>query len=365
MAFAPIIVLILIIIEVILALTFAAGVALLVTGLCTRGRKAKRAENADDNGKGKGKVKKAPIVMIIVGCLLMVPAVAIFVPLFVYTTKTDIERAMWKDADNVADLWKHVTYTDETAAPVAIAMLLEDADAGDRQAFAENFAESVRADKDFEEKLDKFFAEYPGGLKNLNYKGGVSSSDGDSNRGVVEKHATAYYDVVVGDESYYLNVSYCYWNDAHPEGVGITRFQIMNLGGYVEYNYYGTGYRRGYDEGAYLICNMATPEEVSARRVAGEAIPWAESDVAPISEYEMEKILRASDTIRDAQATGKLGTPNAQITDSLSSAVEYYYELLPQPGGPRFAQITTDDEGKILYAYIRSDEKSDYNNKVK
>ena len=350
MALAPFLLIALLIIASILGIVFVIGLILLIVGIVSK-----------CNRKNDG--KKSPVVLIITGIVMMVPSVLCVTLIAVYVVKTDLNKAHWeREATTIVELWQHTNVTEEKAAGQALEALLKAADAGDKEAFVGSFAEPVREDPEFEREVKLFFDEYsefPGALAELEFDGGVSSGSAEHDRGITTRTAHAHYDIKLGDESYYIKVSYCFENDEHPEQIGVTGFEVMNLGGYVDYHLTMEGRELEHDD--YVACNYCTPDEVSARRISGHARRWKASDVELLTLSEMKDVLNSCDYLEDLEAAkrvGLIGDPNSEYHIVASTAVNYYYEIAPEDGEARFVDIVVSAEGKLLDAWVCSEEKS-------
>ncbi|SCW26698.1 protein of unknown function [Ruminococcaceae bacterium YRB3002] len=350
MALATVLVLIMLIIAAIMGIVFLIGLVLLIAGIVHKSRE-------------RNKGKKSPVVMIVTGAIMMVPSLLCVILLAIGIIGSERERRYWEqEADSVAELWKHVSVTDEKAADQALDALLQSADEGDKEAFAKNFADTLREDPEFDGMVDEFFREYPGGLADLKFKNDGMAGGGASNRGHTERHATTNYDTAFWGESYYIRLSFVYKNDDHPEEIGVTGFQVMNLGGYAEYHYDENGYENYHGDDDYLVCCIRTPDEVSARRVGGHAWRWRESDVEPLSLEDMKALLEDSFYLQDAINTGRIGQPNIEYHISNSTGIDYYYEITPDMTGSRYINISTSSDDRIIDAWLCTDEKRSVEN---
>ena len=346
MALATALVLILLIIASILGIVFLIGLILLIIGIVRK-----------SNKKNEG--KKSPVVLIVTGAVLMVPSIICVVLIAVSLVKSDINRAHWEnEADSIVELWQHTSVTDEKAAPQALNALLTAADDGDKEAFMKCFAESVREDDEFEDMVDQFFEEYeefPDELADLEFDGGVSGGTAEHNRGVSTRVSSAYYDINLGSDSYYIRMRFCFENDKDPDEIGVTLFEVTNLGGNVDYNLTMDG--REIDHDDIVACHYCTPDEVSARRIGGHARRWTDTDLELISVDEMRDLLEDCDTIREAWNSGLIGTANSEYQIPQSTAEYYYYEVEPEDGEERYVKITVSSDGRILDAWLCSEDK--------
>jgi len=346
MALATALFLVAIIIAVILGIVFLIGLTLLIIGIV---RKC----------KPKNEGKKSPLALIITGAVLMLPSLIILIVIAVNVISSEINRAHVESrADNVVEVWQNTHVTDDKGAEQALSYLLTYADKGDKDLFRKNFAKSIQEDPDFNRKMEAFFKEYPGGLAGLEFKNSGSSGGGSANRGVRESHSNYSFNVNLGDESYYLKLSFCYENDTDPDGIGVMGFEVYNLGGYVDYYLTSNGSVIDHGGNDYLVCNICTPGEVSARRIGGKAYRWTESSTEPITADEMEQLLAQCVTLDDAIATGKIGQPNGEYHLPNSNGTDYYYELKPEDGEARYVKIIVSSDGRLLDAWLNSPDRN-------
>ena len=366
MALAPFLVLTLLIIASIIAGVFLIGLILLIIGASIKGKK-------------KYEGKKSPIVMMVVGVCIMLPAAILFAVVAAHALKDDFTRAKWeRDGGSVVELWQETHVTDEVAAPQALKALLFAADKGDKDAFVINFAKNVREDPEFDKMVDQFFKEYkefPVKLDELEFDGGVAGGNATHDRGVTTRWSSAYYNINLGDDSYYIGMRFCFENDKDPDEIGVTWFEVTNLGGYVDYNLTMDGREIEHDDA--VACYYCTPDEVSARRIAGHAMRWTESSVGPGSDLgmrllsvdEMKDLLNSVKTLDEAIATGSIGQPNSEYHMSASTSVYYYYEiesesegetgagLVPETDKRRYVKICVSRDGEIIDAWVCSEDR--------
>ena len=336
--------LILLILVVILLVVFFTGLALLIVGIVLKKRP-------------KNKGRKSPVVMMIIGSVLMVPALVCTVWISVNLIRTDINRSYWdKNATSVVELWQNTNVTEDKAAEQAVKALLEAADKGDREAFAANFAKTVREEEGFDEKLDLFFKDYPGEMSSLRFKDSGVNRSGSSNRGVREEYGYTTYDAVTRDDSYYLKLDFCYENDKDPDKIGVTEFHVMNLGGYVDYHYDLNGYPIAHNEKS-LLCVITSLGEVSARRIGGLPCRWKDTDLPLISKDEMKELLSSCKYLHEARASGLIGDANVEYRMSASTSADYIYEVKPENGENRYVRISVSSDDRIIDAHLSSDEK--------
>lgn len=344
MALVPFILLALLIIAGILGLIFIVGSILLTIGIVRKGK--------------QNKSKILPVVLIILGVIFMRPVVVCIVWFATGDIKNKYYKSRYeKETGSVVELWRHTNVTEEKGSEQALKALLSTADSGNKELFKSNFSEEIQNDPEFNKKLDAFFDEYPGGLSTLEFDEGGGAGGGSSNRGRRDRNYSCSYDINLGDESYYLELSFCYVNDDHPEQIGVTEFKVMNLEGYVDYYINQDGYEMSRTKDDYLVCDICTPNEVSARRVGGHAYRWNESGANLVSADEMSEILDDSKYLKDAIDTGRIGSPNIKHTSSATSSIDYFYEILPEDGEKRYVKIVTSEDGRIIDATKQSEDK--------
>lgn len=132
------------IVFIIVGVLFIGGLILLIMGIV----KKRKQEN---------KGKKSPFVMIVLGILLIVPAVLVLSIMLFFKTGSVIKDKTWKTKyDSVSEMWKNRRVNENKACEQAFDELTQAADAGDKEAFSKCFSETVRQKADFQEKLDVF-----------------------------------------------------------------------------------------------------------------------------------------------------------------------------------------------------------------
>lgn len=319
---------------IVLGLLFVVGLVLLLVGLINR-------------KKPKYEGKKSPVVCISIGSvLLLIPVVTVVVLIGNAVYSEIIEKNI--RYDNVADKWRHQDVYDHQAVDEAIDALLSSADKGDSEAFADVFTPNLQKDIRFDNELDAFFKNYPVGLSQCELDGGLTSSNSSFVNDESVENASAYFTCVLDGEWYFITMKLCYDNTASPDDVGITFFCIENL----EANAVG----REYSDNEHIICELVDEKFVSARLICGKGFCFTDYPEREISEEMMRSCLESCDSI--SEISQLIGEPNVTKKYDGSAGCDYYYELTPENGEPRYAHISTSRNGDLLYAYVCSDTDS-------
>jgi hypothetical protein len=264
---------------------------------------------------------------------------------------------------SVTDKWNDKEVYEGQAAEDAIKALLEAADAGDKDLFAQQFISDIRRKSSFDDKLDEFFANYPVGLSSQDLKYRPAGGGGSYRGKDIRKSAGATYECVMNGEWYRINIGFCFVNTADPDNVGVMFCTVVNLGGAAEQNDIANQYEN-YLETIYLECVIRSPEEHPARMIAGNALSWKDTPNKKISRNEMKSLLERNENLDDNEVKDTIGEANVSIKASNSSGYRYYYELEPASDGtPQYASITTSGEyGRIIDGYVCDENDTDYDN---
>ncbi len=330
-----------VIFALIFGVVFLAGLILLIIGI-VRKHKAKNAG------------KKSPVVCIVIGSVIMgISACAVIVPIASTAIKTVFgEGYDGEKFGNPTDKWRSGAYvSDNRAASDAIKCLLTSADRGDRDAFAKLFTPNIQRGAGFEAALDDFFESYPVGLSECELDGGSVSGDSSFHYGEAVQNGYTYYTCFLGEEWYHIGLNFCYENTSSPDDVGVTFFCIENL----EAN----ALDRDYEKDEYLACEIADEKEVTARLIDGMGFIFTPTPERTITEEEFRKVYRESDNLFDILI--KIGEANVIKNFRASTDFEYYYELVPEDGEPRYAHICGGQSyGEIYYGNICSETETLY-----
>ena len=355
MAFASMIIIFTAIILLILGILFVAGLIFLSIGIVKK-----------KSPKNKG--KKHPIVFIVIGLLLSLPAVVsiviVLVTLRITNTKTAIERTQY---ECVPDKWRNERVQDHQAAQEVLDALLKAADEGDKEAFALNFTPEIQEQSDFDDTLDMFFKSYPEGFSECDIEVGPVGGGGSYNYGHNVLNAGTSIDVVMDGEWYTIGLSFCYENTDNPEKVGVTNFNIMNLEGAAYFNN-ESNKKPFYFEDEYLICRIMNDQEISARMINGIPFLWTDTPEPKLTEDEMRELLTdyRDKGIGIPEVQDVIGEPHAGIKLFNATGYDYYYELEPKEDGtPQYVHINTSTEkGRIIAAYLCDSENEYYDNLI-
>lgn len=344
MAFVSGFLLFLFFIIIVLALAFFGGLTFLIVGIITK--------------KVNKKGKVFPVVSIIIGILLMAPAViSVGCVATVGGVSAIKEQIALSKAQTLPETWIAKGYVDSRAAgSEAYIAAITAADHRDIETFKECFALSVRRDRDFDDAVDAFFEEYPGGIMSM----GLLPSGGASDRSDDGAHGSIAYLGFSGDNWYIVSLSYCTEHEGHDEDVGITSLVIRDLGTQAQYNiaYNESG---GTLEKPYLLCDTDVEGEISARLIGNAAIIWNDDGRDLLSKDEIREILDTYDTLQDAIDAGALGEPQGAIKYYNHTGYYYFYELEPEDGEPRYVHIVTSEPyGDIGSAYYCAPDRTLY-----
>lgn len=331
----------------VIAVIFLAGIILLIIGIVNK-----------RNPKNAG--RKFPTVCIAVGGTLLVLSALIFVIGIV----PGIRKAFFYDS--VPEHWQNALVGDNQAANEAIKALMEAAGNGDREALAKNFTAEVRNSSSFKAELDSFLGTYPADLSECELDGGPSGSSGSYNYGHNVLTGSASYTCDLEGERYFINISFRYENTDEPEKVGVERFSVMNLGARALYiqEVNEKAMLGDYEDNTSLICDIKNSDEVDARLIGGYPFVWHPTSNKKLTEDEMRTLL--SNTIDMRSLIEEIGSPNVSMKYSNSTGYDYYYELVPENGEPRYAHISASSMmGNIIDAYVFTPEKGLYDNPLK
>ena len=254
--------------------------------------------------------------------------------------------------DSVPERWKNEYVSDNRAAAQVIKALLEAADAGDREAFAKNFTDELRAGAGFEGLLDAFFASYPKGFSEVKLDGGGVSSSGSYNAGHDVQEGSTFYECTLNGEWYIINLGFCYENTDEPEKVGVDFFMIKNLEAQAVHQDAFSRDRDHYDN-IVLLCDIRSSDQVNARMIDGKALLWTDTDTEKLTADEMRELLSAYRSLAAPEVRDRIGKANAEQKFFNCTGYDYYYELVPENGEPRYAYICANSPyGRIITAYL-------------
>ncbi|MBP5654618.1 MAG: DUF5104 domain-containing protein [Clostridiales bacterium] len=332
----------------ILAILFILGLTFLIVGLVKK-------------GKAKNRGKKAPLVFIIVGIVFLVlPVGCGTVALLTGATssvKTAIQRRLY---EHPTDRWKKEWVTDNSAAYEAINTMLEAADKGDRELFASFFTEEIQNRPDFEQRMDRFWEKYPGGL----YREGIEPENGvpgeaSYDHGSVVKDGYAVYSIESGGQWYFISLDLHYQDTDHPEKVGVTSFVMADMVGRAiqleEANKISDDY-----EQSYLTCDIKNGSSLTAKRISGIPHIWNETSEDKLTKEQMRDLIAECYSVQDLIDKG-IGEPNAEFKMYNATGYEIYYGLKSEGGRELFLHITASKpRGRIIYGDLCYEDETDY-----
>ena len=256
--------------------------------------------------------------------------------------------------DSIPERWQNEHVNDHEAAKEVIEALLASADEGNKEAFAKNFTAELRKSAGFDKLLDDFFAAYPGGLSKALREDGPVSAGGSYAGMDSRKGGATHFICRPGGKWFRINLSFCYENTAEPDKIGVESFLIMNLEAYAVHT---DMYSRDclYYDDMHLLCDIRSSDEVKARRINGGAYLWTDTDAPKLTADEMRELLTRYRDLGAREVREKIGLANAEQKFFNNTGYDYYYELVPENGEPRYAQICTNSSyGDIIDAYICS-----------
>ncbi len=352
MAFAGMVIAALFIIVIILSVLFIIGLIFLIIGLVLK-RKEKKKESE----------KKYPVVLIVIGCIFIVPSILATGLVIWAVLDTKIDRAMWDSKyDTVPDLWRNESVLELEAQNQIVKALFTAAESGDHNEFAENFTNDIREQRNFDEMVNEFLENYPDGLADIVLAEDDLRAGGE--RRLDYGTGDLSYECDLDGETYFIELRYCYLNDDDPDEVGVTSFTIRNLESRA-YFLFGNSREMYEGEDETLLCDIKSSAEVSAMKIGGSAYLWTPSDGPVLSADEMSQYLSQYNTLREAIEAGGIGHPNVEIEYSNSAGIIYFYELAPENGEARFARISANSSyGRITNAYLCSPDESFYDQSI-
>ncbi|SCW26619.1 protein of unknown function [Ruminococcaceae bacterium YRB3002] len=348
MAFASMFIVFIVLILIVLGIQFLVGLIMLIIGLVN----SKRAK------------KVWPVLLDILGVVNMVPLIAAIVgTVYFYNWSQYNKEHMLEKYDSVPEAWMNESFiTEQQAAGQALNALIAAASSGDRDEFVENFSEVTQEREDFDELIDAFMEEFPEGLSYEGFKRSTGRSLGTS-EGYGTRSADATYRGKFNGEWYFIRIKYCYNGDSDDE-IGVFYLSMMNLSGEANYQFGDTEYNKNNDT-LYLYAYMPGSDEVNARMINNYPKLWEESDGPVLTADEMREVLAGYDTLQDAIDAGAIGHPNCNPLYNGVNLHEYYYELQPVNGEPRYAFIrTSGDYGAVQAAYEYTETSGDYDNPI-
>lgn len=348
MAFISMGLVFLVIVAIFLGILLIAGLILLVIGIINRHRK-------------KYIGKHSPTVCIVTGAVIFSLPLMLVIGITVLGTASALKTALNRESyESIPDRWRNEWVSDSQAADEILQALLSSADSGDREAFSKNFTPEVQRKNGFDQAVDAFFAAFPQGLSQCEMRDKGGGGSGSYDHGHHVKTYGTHCNCMLDGQWYYISVECCYSHTDEPDKVGVTDFKVMNLeAAAVFFDRFSRDTE--YLSDVYLLCDVRSPEEVSARLIGGQPFLWMSSETPKLTADELRELLKQNKRLDAPELKKKLGEPNAFRKYVNSNAYEYYYELTDRNGEPCYAEIETDSPlGAIICAFLCTPDKTDY-----
>ncbi len=337
MALVSMYILLFLVIAIILCVIFLIGTVLLIIGLA----KKKKADSPVKTAK-KGLIISGGIMMAVPTVITLVLIISVIGKMF----------GLPLGNNTLPERWQHSWVNDSQAANQAITELLSSSDKSDKEKFASCFTKELRDDPYFQDYVDAYFSSYPTGLSECELDGGSNGSSGSYNYGHNVQTGYASYTCQMNGDHYFITLDFCYENTDEPDKVGVTVFTVRNLESRAVYN----KWHDETDNDPYLLCSIVSSDQVNARLIAGDAYEWTETDSRKLTVDEMKDLLDKVESINDDLFIETAGLPNAE---DIPGSEDYYYELEPENGEPRYAYIVTS-RYRIIYGYLCTPYETDY-----
>lgn len=102
-----------------------------------------------------------------------------------------------------------------------------------------------------------------------------------------------------------------------------------------------------------MVCCIKSESEVSARLINGTAFLFEPTPDRIITEDDMKRFLKTYKTLKSLSDV--IGKPNVSKKYDNCTGYDYYYELVPENGEPRYVYICTErNNGRIITATVCS-----------
>lgn len=324
-----------IIMTIVLGIIFIIGVVQLIIGL------VKKKKTPDSSGKK---------LIVSGGVLMSMPAVITLVfVVFLFGRNRSIPKR-----------WQYSWKTEHEAAKEAITELLTSSDNADKERFMSCFTKELRDDPNFEKYIDAYFAAYPVGLSECELEGGLTSSSSSYDYGHGFKTGYTDYKCEMDGEYYFITLGFCFANTDEPDKLGVTSFSVKDLQAQAVRNAEMINYDEN-DNPPCAECRIISDSEVKAQLIDGNGYLWTETENEKLSALEMKKLLEKVVNLDDKLFVDTVGQPNAIFKAFNATGTDYYYELQPENGEPRYAYIVTSESyGRIIYGYLCTPFETDY-----
>ena len=332
-----------IIIATVLGIIFIIGLVRLIIGLVKK-------KNPGSTGKR----------LIVSGVVMMALPAVITLAFAVFLFGTRIFYMPFNKNKSLSESWQYSWVTENKAADEAITELLASSDDSDRERFMSCFTKELQDDPNFEKYIDDYFAAYPVGLSECELEGGLVSSSSSYDYGHGFKTGYTSYECGIDGEYYFITLGFCFANTDEPEKLGVTSFSVKDLEAQAVWN----AEMVNYDENKpspCAECSIISDSEVSARLIDGNGYLWTETENEKLSADEMKELLEKVVDLDDKLFVDTVGQPNAVFKAFNATGTDYYYELQPENGEPRYAYIVTATPyGRIINGYLCTPFETDY-----
>ena len=306
MAFISMLLVFIIIAAILLGGMFLAGLILLIVGIVTRRR-------------NKTIGKKAPVVCIVIGSVLLGLSVLAASAPFIFAASSLIDTALHPaQYECVPDRWRSEWVYDTQAGDEIIKALFTAADQGDREAFSRNFTPELQGTAGFNDAVDAFFAAYPAGLSECQPRNKNTGGSGTYDSGSHIKACNTHFSLILDGKWHYVSIDFCYSNTDEPDKVGVTSLKVMNLeAAAVFFDEYDRDTH--YMNDVFLLCDIQSPDEVCARLIADQPLLWTPTDTPKLTADELRDLLREYKRLDAPELKEKLGQPNASGSTSITT----------------------------------------------
>ena len=309
----------------IISLVFV-GAAMLIAALVTKFRAAEKR-------------KRQPSYYVRRGLIYLAVPLTIAVGFGIYYGYKAAKRASY---ETVLDMWRDGEGGFGREGEELVKDLLKAADKGDRELFVKHFSDRMRKEEGFDQLIDEFLRNYPGGLSGadvemLKAEGLGSSGRPLDNGGYVSTENVKY--VLRGDGKwYYIIVSFVDMARNADDYIGVCYIRLLDAGARAEFNLTGK-----YRNDADIACETAPFDASNVRVIYNDAYVWKETGGRLLTRDEAKALFKecGEDSAKMAE---RLGTPNAEH-DEYSDFHYKYYELMPEEGQRRYLMISFNDIG--------------------
>ena len=230
--------------------------------------------------------------------------------------------------------------------------VLSAADKGDRELLVKHFSEKIKERKDFDQMIDQFLRDYPGGLSDLDIVeapvGGPSGSGEALDDGGYITSEFRRYVISGGGRWYYLYVSFVDYTHLADEYMGINELRLQNAGARARVNSGIIG------SDSDIVCEIEDYDPQSVKIIRNNAYVWYETDEPVRTRDEVYDIISRCDG--DAEMImEQLGRSNAVFEENSFMTV-YYYKMQPDGDQELFLCVEKGEHTNNIYIYGNGNE---------